>query len=309
MSPTREVGHTLRSEASGPVRRPQDERGSCSDRPAPAHTLHVAPARLGRCHEMRRRRLLGALSPRPLRPPPGTMGRTAARSPHADVGWSVQRGERPAGGRLHSLDRARSGPRRRRPHGIGGPRPRSRPGGHPRRRGGRDDRRRARGPPRRGRGRDARLGRHARGRPPQPRGGTRRADRSGRRQGPHGTLPQRPGRDRPAAVAAADDRPPRRGRPRPRGGTRRSRRARRHGGPAGDDPHPAGPARPPRSSPPRLRRDARARPRPARRHAAAGEPEPARLGRPGRGGLPARPGGDGPGARLRRRRRPTRSTR
>ncbi len=111
--------------------------------------------------------------------------------------------------------------------GVDGPRPRSRPGGHPRRRRGRDDRRRARGPPRRGRGRDAGLGRHARGCPPQPRGGTRRSDRSARRQAPHGTLPQRPGRDRPAAVAAADDRPPRRGRPRPRGGTRRSRRARR----------------------------------------------------------------------------------
>ena len=95
-----------------------------------------------------------------------------------------------------------------------------------------------------------------------------------------------------------------------RGGTRRPRRARRHGGPAGDDPHPAGPARPPRPPPPRLRRDARARPRPAGRRPAPGERlSPLGVGRPGRGGLPARPRGDGPRARLRRGRPPTRSTR
>ena len=83
---------------------------------------------------------------------------------------------------------------------------------------------------------------------------------------------------------------------------RRRRRAARR------DPHPARAARAVRPPPARLRRDARARPRPARRRAGAAQRLAAGAGRARRRGLPARPRGDGRGARVRRRHAPTRST-
>ena len=150
------------------------------------------------------------------------------------------------------------------------------------------------------RGGHDRVGPGARGHPPQPRVGAGRADRPGRRQAPHGPLAQRPGRDRPAPLAAPRDRSTRWRAARLRARARRARRARGDRRAAGHDPHPARPARAVRPPPAGLRRDGRAGPRPAGRCAPADERLAARGRRAGRRRLPARSRGDGRRARLRR---------
>ena len=133
----------------------------------------------------------------------------------AALGRAVRRGERCTDGRLHALDRDRRRDGARRPRRLGRPRPRARAGRAADARRGRDalveglD-----GLAGGGRGGHARLGPGPRGRPHEPRGGARRADRAGRRQAPHRSLAQRPGRDGPAPLAPPGDRPARRGDPR-----------------------------------------------------------------------------------------------
>ena len=132
----------------------------------------------------------------------------------------------------------------------------------------------------RGRRRHGDLGPRARGRPPQPRVGARGADRPGGRQAAYRPLAQRPGRHRPAPLAAAHASTTSTARRSSWSGrswgspaaTRDARDARPH-------PRPARPARAVRPSPAGLRGDARARPGPARRCPAAGERLAARLGR------------------------------
>ena len=167
------------------------------------------------------------------------------RSRDAAVGRAVQRGERRARRRLHALDRGRPRARRRRHRGLDRPRPRPRT-------------RRAPDATTRsttlvagltrladdGRGRDrldwdpaledVHLNLEAALAGP---------DRAGRRQAPHRSLAQRPGRHRPAALAAPRDRRSRRRAARLRARARRPRRARRDRGPARARPTSSRPSR------------------------------------------------------------------
>ena len=126
-----------------------------------------------------------------------------------------------------------------------------------------------------------------------------REGRAAGRQAPHRAFAQRPGRDGPAPLDASGDRRPRSRAARVRARAGRPRGTRGDRGPARHDPHPAGPAGPVRPSPAGVRRDGRARSRPPGRCARPGRHLAARVRCARRGGLPARPRGDGARARVR----------